>query len=295
MKKILKQLAYATRPQLANILGANRPLPTDWRQDPTPRPPVKWFNANSRESMERRKKNSDAGSRYTGDLRRPYRILSLDGGGVRGAITITLLNRIVNKYPNFLDKVDFIIGTSAGGLLTLMLSAGYSPKECAELYTWATPHIFAYDPWRVINPFRSKYSDKTKEELMRLYFGDRTMMDLEKTCAVVAFRLDGRKSLTHSFFNTDGWRPAVFTNMPRGGGLVDPDIDLKVWDAAMRTSAAPTFFPVYRGYVDGGIVANNPSVIGASKAMAHYPNVTTRNLAVLSVGALLVSYLTLLC
>jgi patatin-like phospholipase/acyl hydrolase len=52
----------------------------------------------------------------------------------------------------------------------------------------------------------------------------------------------------------------------------------------MRTSAAPTIFPVYNGYVDGGICANNPSVLAVSKVMAHYPEINSRNVVVLSLG-----------
>ena len=101
-------------------------------------------------------------------------------------------------------------------------------EECHKLYTWAIPHIFGHNPWRLINPFRSKYSDKAKQELMQYYFGERTMADLNKSCAAVAFRLDGRKSKTHSFFHREGWRPAVFSNIPKAAGAVDPDLDLKV-------------------------------------------------------------------
>lgn len=137
----------------------------------------------------------------------------------------------------------------------------------------------------MINPFRAKYSDKAKQELMQYYFGDRMLGELEKTVAVVSFRMDGRKSMGRSFFDREGWRPAIFSNMPVAEGYAEPDSDLKVWDAAMRTSAAPTYFPVFRGYTDGGVVANNPSIVAVSKAMAHYSHVTPRRIAVLSIGA----------
>lgn len=279
-----KLFVKRTRPFLAKLLRADRPLASDWRLDPAPRPAVLPFDPHSPAVVLERQQRDAAVAKKMSDLRRPFRILSLDGGGVRGAITIGILQRILRHDPAFLSEVDFICGTSAGGLITLLLGAGYSADDIADMYRFAGPHIFGYDPWRAVNPFRARYSDRPKEEILKHYFGSRTMSDLHKTCAVVAFRLDGRKSSTHSFFNRDGWRPAVFTNMPRAAGLVEPDFELQLWDAAMRTSAAPTFFPVFHGYVDGGIVANNPSVIAITKAMAHYPSVTLRNVVVLSIG-----------
>ena len=65
---------------------------------------------------------------------------------------------------------------------------------------------------------------------------------------------------------------------------VQPDNDMTVVEAAMRTSAAPTYFPISGGYTDGAIAANNPSIIACAKAMAHYPDVNQRNIAVLSIG-----------
>eukprot|EP01038_Epipyxis_sp_PR26KG_P014408 gene14408-19339_t len=297
-------MAKLTNPHLSKVLGSNRPVAmADWRLDPRKKPPVLEFDSNmidlyhnhtnlrntlserlNYKNYEAKTVKSEFGAIGV-DSRRPFRILCLDGGGVRGILSLAILSRIQKRNPNFLSQIDFICGTSAGGILALLLSSGYSPSECEDIYSYAAPHIFGHNPWRVINPFRSKYSDKAKQELMQYYFGNRSMGDLEKICAVVAFRLDGRKSNTHSFFNKEGWRPAVFSNMPRAEGLIEPDLDLKVWDAAMRTSAAPTFFPVFRGYTDGGIVANNPSIIAASKAMAHYPTLSTRNIAVLSIGA----------
>lgn len=214
-----------------------------------------------------------------------FHILCLDGGGVRGILTCNILLRILKQDPKFLDKTDALFGTSVGGILALLLASGYDPEECEEIFRFAMPHIFRHDPYRKMNPFNSKYSDRSKEELMKYFFGDLRMGDLKKLCTVIAFRLDGRRSETHSFFNTDGWRPAILSNMPVGKSEVLPDTDLLVREAAMMTSAAPTFFPVYQGYTDGGVVANNPSIIALSKVMAHFPTVNTRNAALLSLGA----------
>ena len=57
-----------------------------------------------------------------------------------------------------------------------------------------------------------------------------------------------------------GWRPAVFSNLPAVRGA-RPDIELRVADALMRSSAAPTIFPVYQGYTDGGVSAGVARVL----------------------------------
>ena len=148
------------------------------------------------------------------------------------------------------------------------------------------PHIFGADPIRSINPFRSKYCDKAKAEILQHYFNGRTMGALDKACAVVSFRVDGEPSFTHAFFKKRGWRPAVFSNLPiTEKGTVIPDLELNVWEAAMRTSAAPTYFPIFQGYIDGGVVANNPSVLGVTKSIVHHPRLNPHNIFVLSIGA----------
>lgn len=211
---------------LNKALGFKREPAVDWRQCTMALPPIRPF---IHHCIEQSNKSHYERHLYTQktpaseqqiDLRKPYRILSLDGGGVRGILTTTILERISEHNPNFMNEIDFIVGTSAGGILALLLASGYSPKECTDIYKWGMPHIFGHDPLRVMNPFQAKYCDKAKEEIMQKFFGNRTMSDLEKTCAVVAFRLDGKKSRTHSFFNKDGWRPAVFSNMSRASGLV---------------------------------------------------------------------------
>jgi len=216
-----------------------------------------------------------------------FRILSLDGGGVRGVISAVILSRLVKAVPTLFENVDLIAGTSTGGLISLMLAAGYTPRECQRIYEYGCPLIFSKDLWRVYNPLKAKYAPEGREDLCRTYLGEeRTLKDLKKHVVLTSFKLDGKVDQKGAFIQLNGgWRPAVFSNIPKLKGLIEPDYDLVAWDAALRTSAAPTYFPAHKGYVDGAMFANNPSMVAVSKACAHFPNVSPENIVVLSLGA----------
>lgn len=204
---------------------------------------------------------------------RKFRVLALDGGGVRGILSSTILHRIVQTYPSLLDSVDVITGSSTGGILSLLLAYGYSPLQCKAIYEAHCPEIFVSSSLRRYSLFSAAYSDVPKLEMLKKYFGSAQLNELSKHVMVTSFRLDGETpSPRKSFFgDVRSWRPALISNFPRLHGPVDPDDTLTCVDAAMMTSAAPTYFPAHRingvgsCYIDGGVFANNPSHIAVTK------------------------------
>jgi patatin-like phospholipase/acyl hydrolase len=75
-----------------------------------------------------------------------YRILSLDGGGIRGLLSAVILERLERLAPGWLDQVDLIAGTSTGGILALGLAHGVQPAELRKLYFEKGKKIFD-DSW----------------------------------------------------------------------------------------------------------------------------------------------------
>lgn len=73
----------------------------------------------------------------------PYRILSFDGGGMRGYLTLLLLERLTEARPGLLERADLLAGTSSGGLIALCLAAGRSPTHVRETFENCAPSIFA--------------------------------------------------------------------------------------------------------------------------------------------------------
>lgn len=116
MQQAIKVFAKITQPHLGRILF-NKPPTCDWHER-LEKPIPHIFNPQSPLHHPRKEYSIET------DSRRPYRILCLDGGGVRGVLTTSLLVRISRHNPRFLDNVDLIVGTSAGGILALLLAAG---------------------------------------------------------------------------------------------------------------------------------------------------------------------------
>jgi len=202
-----------------------------------------------------------------------YRILTLDGGGIRGILTATILKRLEEEVPGWLDKVDLFAGTSTGGILALGLAKGLSPAELQMIYSKQCGKIFD-DSWldniidigKVID---TQYSNRNLRKMILEILGSSRLGDLKKKVLVTSFDLDNEDPDPAK----RRWKPKFFHNFPEKGG--GGDANRLVVDVALYTSAAPSYFPARDGYIDGGVIANNPSMAALTQVFddrAKIPN-----------------------
>lgn len=191
------------------------------------------------------------------------RILSFDGGGIMGLFTTTVLERLLAAHPSLVERTDMLAGTSTGGIIALGLADGMHPAEISRLYQTKAAKIFDDSIWDNIrdlgNAIGADYSSKGLARELRAVFGERTLADLPKRVLIPAFDLmseaDGQRPAV--------WKPKFFHNYPGE----DSDGAEPIVDVALRTSAAPTYFPSHQGYIDGAVVANNPSMAAVAQAL----------------------------
>ena len=198
---------------------------------------------------------------------RRLRILSLDGGGLRGIFTLRLLQALERECRQPVQELfDYVIGTSTGGILALALfHCGFTIEECVDLYRELGAE--AFQRWKVGAGRAHAYDHYKLEALLRAKFGDRQLAAPSTThVAVVAHRWDQAPNRVAIFANYDIDPSASrFERAPRSAA---------VWEAARATSAAPTYFEpctihadgAARQYVDGGLVANNPVLLAFAEA-----------------------------
>lgn len=211
-----------------------------------------------------------------------YRILCFDGGGVRGLFTATVVTRLETAFPGLVARCDLLAGTSVGGLLALGLADGRAPEELALLLRTEAARIFddsrLDDLLDVGKAVGADYDLEPLERLLQREFGERTLRHLKKRVLVPAFDLDApaERGLPRM------WRPKFFHNFPGR----DSDGGMRMVDVGLATSAAPTYFPSHQGYVDGGVVANNPALAAVAQALdARGAGRRFGDLVVLSIGS----------
>jgi patatin-like phospholipase/acyl hydrolase len=194
-----------------------------------------------------------------------YRILALDGGGVRGAYTSRLIERLEDA-TGFLRHTDLVAGTSTGGIIALALAAGKRPQEVTALYRDKAGAIFSTPFWRRLQSgvVVCKYPADGLRAALASVLGSLKLKDLKAHRVLVpAFDLDNEAT-----DEPRSWKAKFFHNLPNQ----DSDGEEVAMEVGLRTAAAPTYFPTSDNYIDGGVAASNPAM--AALALAINPDTT---------------------
>ncbi|MFP5040302.1 CBASS cGAMP-activated phospholipase [Parasediminibacterium sp. JCM 36343] len=223
-----------------------------------------------------------------------FKILSIDGGGIRGIFPAMFLAQLEANLkesgnPNWqvYQNFDLICGTSTGGIIAIALSLGIPAKVIYELYYDNAKIIFGKKR-RVMQLIRSAYKTDNIESLIRKKFAefnngiDPRLKDCKKpTCVTVYDLQEGCPRILKSKYHPK------FIN----------DYHIPAYQAALATSAAPTYFNPYsssytdlnglaipfHNKVDGGVFCNNPTLTAILEAQKAFSK-ELKDLSILSIG-----------
>lgn len=231
------------------------------------------------------------------DLRPPLpwnsddmRILSIDGGGIRGILPAAVLALCEDRFcrgRSAGEFFDYIAGTSTGGIIALGLSIGLRAKDILAIYMEHGSEIFpprrqyrnrtmrriqwAWHFMRNLNQY--KYEREALRRNLLATFGDKLLGDAQRRLVIPSF---------------DEYTEVHLFKTPHHGDY-QRDWKEKMIDVALSTSAAPTFFSTYRNgdrhFADGGVWANNPIMTALVDAMACY-DIDRRDVRILSLGCI---------
>jgi len=180
------------------------------------------------------------------------KILSFDGGGIRGVIPAYFLQKLEEATGiSIAAKADLLAGTSTGSIIAGALSVGMKSEDIVNFYLQKSEGIFT-EKHDIIDKFlglKARFSSQNLYNALQSAFTSQgadptiSLSQLERQIVIPAINLDD--------VELHRWRTVVMTRQT----------DVPLIDAMMRSSAAPTYFPSYQGYVDGGMAANDPSTL----------------------------------
>ncbi len=205
-----------------------------------------------------------------------FKILSIDGGGTRGIFVAKYMDYIqkqIGSQNPVQDYFGLIVGTSTGAIIALALALGISTSRIVDLYKNGSRSIFARSPRSLFRGIiLSKYSNTRLTVALKDLFGERKLGDVK--CGVCIPSIDIVNGKTIVFKSNHSAKYIEDYKMP-------------VWQVAAASCAAPSFFPPFydhgtSAYVDGGLWASNPSLVGIGEARSL--GIPLENLKILSVG-----------
>lgn len=220
------------------------------------------------------------------------KVLSIDGGGIRGLIPALILEKIEELMGKPICKIfDVIAGTSTGGILALGLTKPskadklipeFSARDLISLYTGEGEKIFSSSIFHNIHSLggitEEKYTSQGIEEVLKRYFEECKISECLTDVIIPAYETE----LRQPFF----FKSRHAKNSEKEG------YDFYMWQVARATSAAPTYFEPFKlevngdvdyyTLIDGGVFANNPAMCAYIEAKATFPDAD--EIIVVSIG-----------
>ena len=197
----------------------------------------------------------------------PFKILSIDGGGIKGLYSAKILEHLEEKYGVISDYFDMICGTSTGGLIAIALALKIPTSEISSLYENRGQVIFPKrNKWKGIIRqilWKGKYSDIPLREVLKELFGDKKIGDVNNLLCIPSYSVTDDRPWVFKYDHTEG--------------ELERDNKTYCVDVALATSAAPTYFPICeidyydsKQFIDGGVWANNPAMVGVIEAIKRF-------------------------
>jgi patatin-like phospholipase/acyl hydrolase len=203
----------------------------------------------------------------------PFKVLAIDGGGIRGIIPALILQAIEARTGRPIsDLFDMLSGTSTGGIIALGLTLAdtdgkpaKSATDIVHLYEVEGTSIFPSSlrgRLRIETVLGPKYDDDGIETTLQRYFGDARLQDALKPVVIPSYDVEKQS-------------PIFFKSVRAKASPADSDFLMR--QVARATSAAPTYFPPeridcadplqYYALIDGGVIANNPAMCAYAEAI----------------------------
>ena len=202
-----------------------------------------------------------------------FRILSIDGGGFRGAYSAHVLKRIEEEYGvSLFEEFDMIAGTSTGSIIAGGIAVGVKPREIAAMYESKGAKIFKNRWFATFGLTASRYKRKALEQVLESVIGNKKLGEIEKPLIIPA--TDVGNGCVH-----------VFKSSYDSAFVRDSEVLLR--QAILASCAAPTYFdPLKVGdylLADGGVWANCPALVAAIDAKKRL-GIDLDDIQILSIG-----------